>query len=149
MVDKLQIILHKLRAISSFDSSWQEFFWIAVTLIVVFIVSIIVIITVLVLLPAAYFTDPSHKNTGRRRSSVLLWPFLFLKNVLGAMILATGIVMLFLPGQGLLAILLGIMLLDFPGKRRLERKLIYQPSILTAVNRLRKRFGKAAIIKDE
>ena len=46
------------------------------------------------------------------------------------------------PGQGLLTVLLGIMLLDFPGRERLEQKLLSKPSIVNTINRLRGRFGK-------
>ena len=40
-----------------------------------------------------------------------------LKNVFGLGALVLGVLMLFLPGQGLLMVLVGISLLDFPGKR--------------------------------
>jgi len=46
------------------------------------------------------------------------------------------------PGQGLLTVLLGIMLLDFPGRHRLEQKLLSKPSIVNTINKLRERFGK-------
>jgi len=36
-------------------------------------------------------------------------------------------------------------LLDFPGKRRLEQKLLSRPQILKTINRLRARFGKQAL----
>jgi hypothetical protein len=39
-------------------------------------------------------------------------------------------------------VLLGIMLLDFPGRHRLEHKLLSKPSILNSINKLRDRFGK-------
>jgi hypothetical protein len=50
------------------------------------------------------------------------------------------------PGQGLLTILLGIMLLDFPGKRGLEYKLVSKPKVRDAVNKLRRKFGKPDLI---
>jgi hypothetical protein len=53
-----------------------------------------------------------------------------------------------IPGQGVLTILLGIMLADFPGKQKLERKLVSIPSVLSAVNRLRKRFKKPPLVID-
>jgi len=52
------------------------------------------------------------------------------------------------PGQGLLTILLGIMLLDFPGKRTLERKLLSRPEIVKTINKLRLRFDKPALELD-
>jgi len=69
-----------------------------------------------------------------------------LKNVLGVIITLMGIVMLFVPGQGVLTILIGVMLLDFPGKRRLELELIRRPSILKAVNWMRRKAGRSELL---
>jgi hypothetical protein len=52
------------------------------------------------------------------------------------------------PGQGVLTILLGVMLLDFPGKRELEAKLVSRPQVYRAVNRLRARYGKPPFLLD-
>ncbi len=47
--------------------------------------------------------------------------------------------MLFLPGQGLLTILAGILILDFPGKYKLEHYLISKPVVLDSLNWIRRR----------
>jgi hypothetical protein len=52
------------------------------------------------------------------------------------------------PGQGILTILLGIMLLDFPGKRDLEYRLVSQPRVFNTINKLRHRFGKDSLVLD-
>ena len=41
-----------------------------------------------------------------------------------------------------LMILLGVSLLDFPGKRYCERKIIGQPTVFKAVNSLRAKYDK-------
>jgi hypothetical protein len=66
------------------------------------------------------------------------------KNIGGILLVALGVVLSLpgVPGQGLLTVLLGIMLLDFPGRHRLEQKLLSKPSILNSINKLRGRFGK-------
>ncbi len=66
------------------------------------------------------------------------------KNIGGILLVALGVVLSLpgVPGQGLLTVLLGIMLLDFPGRDRLEQKLLSKPSILNSINKLRDRFGK-------
>jgi len=51
--------------------------------------------------------------------------------VLGIIMALPGV-----PGPGILTIVLGVMLLNFPGKRRLERWLIRRPMVLSAMNRL-------------
>jgi hypothetical protein len=64
--------------------------------------------------------------------------------VIGTILALPGI-----PGQGLLTVLIGIMLLTCPGKRTWERKLLRLPHVLTAINRLRKRFGKPPLHVDQ
>jgi hypothetical protein len=66
------------------------------------------------------------------------------KNIGGVLLVALGVVLSLpgVPGQGLLTVLLGIMLLDFPGRHRLEQKLLSKPSIVNSINKLRGRFGK-------
>jgi hypothetical protein len=54
--------------------------------------------------------------------------------------------MLFLPGQGILTMLIGISLMNFPGKHHLEAKLIGQPTVLSAINAMRKKFGKPPLV---
>jgi hypothetical protein len=49
--------------------------------------------------------------------------------------------MLLTPGQGLLTLLTGLLLMDFPGKYAMERWLIGHPLMLRAINRLRARYG--------
>jgi hypothetical protein len=67
-----------------------------------------------------------------------------LRNLLAVALVGLGIILSLpgVPGQGLLTILLGIMLSDFPGKERLERKIVGYPKVLQALNRLRQRFEK-------
>jgi hypothetical protein len=42
--------------------------------------------------------------------------------------------------------LIGISMLDFPGKRNIEAKLIGQPTVLGVINGMRKRRGKPPLI---
>lgn len=64
-----------------------------------------------------------------------------LKNVLGAVLVLLGLVMLVTPGQGLLTLLVGLLLMNFPGKYSLERWLVLKPGVLRALNWLRDRGG--------
>jgi hypothetical protein len=45
--------------------------------------------------------------------------------------------MLLTPGQGILSIVVGLMLLDFPGKLILVRKILTKPRIFRTINRMR------------
>lgn len=59
------------------------------------------------------------------------------RNALGVVLVVLGALMLVLPGQGLLTLLVGLLLLDFPGKQRLVRRVLGRPKVLALVNRLR------------
>lgn len=75
--------------------------------------------------------------------------FLIARNVLGLFLLAAGITMLFLPGQGLLTILLGILLLSLPGKYRLVSRLIRSPGVRNSLDWLRRMRRKPPFIWPE
>jgi hypothetical protein len=74
----------------------------------------------------------------------------FGKNVGGALLVLAGLIMSLpgVPGQGLLVILIGVSLLDVPGKRRLERRLVARPLIRRSLDRLRLRFGRPPLDLD-
>ncbi|HEY0715573.1 MAG TPA: hypothetical protein VGF45_23025, partial [Polyangia bacterium] len=75
----------------------------------------------------------------------LIRGFLFvMRNLLGVLVLPLGIVMSLplVPGPGLALIILGLSLLDFPGKRALQRRLVTQPFVMRVLNQTRERFGK-------
>lgn len=95
---------------------------------------------VVVRLPADYFLA-SRKELAVRRGPTQ-WVGHVAKNVLGAAFVLAGIAMLVLPGQGLLTILIGLLLVDFPGKRALERRFVRRPGVLDFLNRMRARRGK-------
>ncbi|MCS6897174.1 MAG: hypothetical protein NZM29_04310, partial [Nitrospira sp.] len=64
------------------------------------------------------------------------------KNAIGTVFCFVGFLMLFLPGQGILTMLIGVSMLDFPGKRKLEAMLIGRPTVLNTINAMRAKFGK-------
>ncbi len=81
------------------------------------------------------------------RRPIVCWAGVIIKNVVGALLVVLGLLMSLpgIPGQGLLTILIGVMLLNFPGKRRIERRLVSRQPVLAAINILRARFGKPAL----
>ncbi len=70
------------------------------------------------------------------------------KNALGVLLVLLGVVLSLpgVPGQGLLTILIGLILLDLPGKQRFERRLMTRPAVFTAVNTVRARFGREPLL---
>ena len=58
------------------------------------------------------------------------------------MLLFAGIIMLVTPGQGIVTIVLGLFLMEFPGKRKLEVKLIHNDVTFKTLNWLRDKANK-------
>ena len=98
-------------------------------------------------LPADYFVPNSRQRT-ENRASISDWGRFLLRNLLAVALISLGVLLSLpgVPGQGLLTILLGVMLSDFPGKERLERKIVSYPKVREALNRLRARFGKPPLM---
>ena len=114
--------------------------------VVTFVVSLIGIPFLLVRLPPHYFDERHPRNWMQDHHPVLRLIGLGLKNAVGVLLFLAGVAMIVLPGQGLLTMLIGISLLDFPGKRHLESRLIGQPTVLRTINKLREKFGRPPLI---
>jgi hypothetical protein len=94
-------------------------------------------------IPADYFMRHRHGHAARRRQHPVLRVIgLVCKNLLGLIFVLAGIAMLVLPGQGILTILIGLSLMNFPGKHALERRMVQQPAILQAINWMRNKAGQ-------
>jgi Putative transmembrane protein (PGPGW) len=107
-----------------------------------FVGSLIAIPMILVRLPADYFDTRTPRHWMKDHHPALRLLGLIVKNVVGIVFLLAGFAMLFLPGQGVLTMLIGISLMDFPGKRELEAKMVGQPTLLGVINSMRHKFGK-------
>jgi hypothetical protein len=116
--------------------------------IVSFVASVIAIPLILVRLPRDYFCERRPRTWFKEHHPVIRVASLALKNLLGAILFAGGLAMLVLPGQGLLTMLIGVSLMDFPGKRALERSIIGRPPVLHAINRIRKKFHQPPLRVD-
>ncbi len=116
--------------------------WSAALSLIFAIASLLLVPYVVVRIPEDYFVgERRHQSRFHRLHPVLYLLVLTLKNLLGLMLLLAGILMLVLPGQGLLTMVIGLMLLDFPGKYRLERWFLSRPGVLAGVNWIRRRAG--------
>ena len=110
--------------------------------ILAFIGTLIAIPAILIRLPPDYFQNHHHKPWFANHHPIVRSLGLLAKNIVGVIFLLAGIAMLVLPGQGLLTIMLGVLFIDFPGKHRIETKLIQNPHILKVINALRKKSDK-------
>lgn len=115
-----------------------------------FLFNLAIVSIILVKLPADHFSKDKNTRFAAGSHPMLRVLLIVGKNILGVLLVALGVVLSLpgVPGQGLLTILLGIMLLDFPGRDRLEQKLLSRPAIVNTINRLRERFGKPPLQLD-
>lgn len=108
-----------------------------------FVLSIAALALVIIWLPQDYFARDQRLPCHRIPKRSLLWVILAVfKNLLGVLLILLGLVFLVTPGQGLLTILIGLSLTNFPGKYRLESRLVRQPTIRKSLNAIRLRAGK-------
>jgi hypothetical protein len=99
-------------------------------------------------IPADYFSSGYVRDLGKDKHFSVRWAAFIVKNVIGFFLIITGIIMIFTPGPGVPTILLGLIMMDVPGKRPLEAKLIQRPMVLSAVNELRAKYNKPPLIMD-
>ena len=100
-------------------------------------------------IPYDYFLKNERGITHYKNNSPILWVIiLVLKNIIGYCLILGGILMLVLPGQGLLTILVGLMLSDYPGKFELEKRIIKTKLILKTINWYRAKSNIQPIIFD-
>jgi hypothetical protein len=100
--------------------------------------------------PADRFKGEGPTDVGRHPHVVIRTLAALGKNLAGAVLVLLGLIMALpgVPGQGLLTALIGLTLLSFPGKRRLERRFVRIPALLRAINRLRARFARPPLELD-
>ena len=121
----------------------ENWLWIAILSALTAIFTFVGFTAFIISLPPDYFR---HKTQIYRiKNPMARIPLRILKNIVGVVALIAGLVMTITPGQGLLAILVGVILCNFPGKRKLERKLIARPLMLKTLNKIRSRFNRPPI----
>ena len=113
-------------------------------------ISFIAIGIVMVKVPPDYFSSHYVRTFLPNQPWHLRFGAIAAKNLLGVFLIIIGIVLSVpgIPGQGILTILLGLVMIDIPGKRPLEARIIKRPTILAAVNKLRSRYGKEPLQVD-
>jgi hypothetical protein len=102
-------------------------------------------------LPARYFCDGYPCDFWVDRHPIIRWTWRILKNVLGVAAVCLGVMLSLpgIPGPGGPLILLGVALVDFPRKKRLERWLVSRPKVLSTINRRRQRYGRPPLVLEQ
>ena len=136
--------------LASWHLTWYDVLLGTLISAVTFAVSLVVVSFVLVRLPPNYFHSSHAREFLTERHRAIRWTGIIIKNLIGLLLVFLGVIMSLpgVPGQGILTILLGIMLLDFPGKRELELKLVSRPKVLQTINQVRRKFDKPPLVLD-
>ena len=119
-----------------------------VTLLLIFLATTVTTalaaLIVVIHLPADHFMKPCDRRRAAPRHPVLRVVLFIVKNLTGWLFITVGLFLSVpgVPGQGLLTILIGVLLIDFPNKYRLQRWLVSRPGVLPLLTRLRTRFGR-------
>lgn len=117
--------------------------WLILISILSFFIGLILVPIMITRIPDDYFSHHArHRLSKQSRHPIIQGILLSSKNLLGAILLLAGIVMLFIPGQGLLTLFAGLIVMNYPGKFRLESWLIRRPHVLSAFNWLRRKYGQ-------
>lgn len=119
----------------------QQIFWIlGAASVLIFFASLVIMPTLIVRIPADYFAhDDRPPSRWATTHPAVRLAILIGKNLLGAVLVLGGLAMLVLPGQGLLTIFAGFVLLDFPRKYAFERWLVGRRWVHRPVNWLRRK----------
>jgi hypothetical protein len=119
----------------------STFWWWGGISVVMFLGTILVVPFLVARIPADYFVRPRRRMDFRHQKEEQHWLRYVLtkvfKNLLGWLLILAGAVMLALPGQGLLTMLLGLTLIDFPKKRELECLFVQQRQVHRAIDWIR------------
>ncbi|MBA2487639.1 MAG: hypothetical protein H0V35_16380 [Nitrospira sp.] len=118
----------------------------AVSSVLMFVGTLVAIPIILMRLPADYFDIRIPRPWMENHHPILRVIGHLVKNLVGAIFLVAGFLMLFLPGQGVLTMLIGLSLIEFPGKRRMEAKIVGQSTVLSTINAMRAKFDKPPLI---
>lgn len=124
--------------------AYEYILWPAGFLSLGFLVMGVVLLPVIVVrLPGDYLLR--GKRSFRKRMAGRTFAgriYLVIKNLFGGLLVLAGIIMLVTPGQGLVSMVVGLGLMDFPQKQVLLRKILGRKGMLRTINRLRARFGR-------
>ena len=125
---------------------WRQLAWGAGLFVVSLAVTSVIMVVLLLRIRQDHLLEAP---ASRRPLNWREWARKIAKNTLGAVLVLVGMVLSLpgVPGQGLLTIFAGMLLLDFPGKHHLECRLMRRDRLFHAINAVRARFGKPALLR--
>ncbi|MDY6820767.1 MAG: PGPGW domain-containing protein [Deferribacterota bacterium] len=135
-------LIQLIDKIASFLMKKEIFLPLIALSLITFLISLFLVPYIIINIPEDYFLHDKRRYS-RSFKHIL---FRIVKNFFGIILVIMGLVMLFTPGQGILFIFIGFMLINFPGKYRLEKRLIKNKKIYIIINNIRKKYNKKPII---
>lgn len=131
---------------------WSETYrpvlwWLGISSIVLFLAFLIGIPLIIIRMPSDFFQRIGLPRAQARPLTRKRAVGLVIKHLVGLIFLVAGIVMLVLPGQGILSIIIGLSLVYFPGKRRFILAIVSRPRIWKTLNRIRLKFNQPKLMK--
>ncbi len=113
------------------------------------VLSIVGCVALITFLPPDYFSElyPDRPI----KNPILRFFVSVLKNIVGLLLIVVGALLSVpgVPGQGLLTILSGLIISDFPGKKRLARRIIRIHAVYLAANKIRTSFKRPPLLLNE
>ena len=141
--------------IERLQAFWESLTWSSIAIgVALFLVSLAIsfgaIAIVMVKIPANYFSSHYERDFLPGSHWTVRWGAVIAKNIFGVFLIILGLLLSLpgVPGQGILTILLGLIMIDIPGKRPLEARIIKRPTVLRAVNSLRAKYDKPELLLD-
>ena len=114
------------------------------------VATLVLVAGVVATLPVTYFRDPTEPagTAGTPAAQVVRRT---VRNILGVVLIVAGLLLSVpgVPGQGLLTLLAGVVLVDFPGRHRVARAIARWRGVLPAMNHLRARLGRPPLLAPE
>ena len=90
-----------------------------------------------------YFLKKKRRSSLKTVSEyIIFFSTAVLRNSIGLFLFISGFLMLFIPGQGLLTIFISLLFIDFPGKWKLQKKIVRNNKIHSVLNWIRRKGGR-------
>ena len=135
-----------MEAFSYFLQNNQIFLYVSGLSTIFFLLSLMGLSWLISIIPHNYFVDKKRVSLIKMKNPLMWLPIIIIKNSIGLVLILCGILMLILPGQGVLTIITGLIFLDYPGKFRFERSLVRNKLILNSMNWIRRKLDKPDLI---
>ncbi|MGH1536465.1 MAG: hypothetical protein ACRBDX_00200 [Gammaproteobacteria bacterium] len=133
-----------IELLHNYKSEFIILAWVSLALL---LVSIAIIPWIVIKMPEDYFHEHFRVKVSKKSTHPIITQlFAGLKNIIGFIFIGLGILMLILPGQGILTILMGLFLMNFPGKYQFERKIVSLPRVLKSLNWIRAKAHKPPLM---